>query len=124
MNSEDSKVVREIFDTKIQALDKEIKARLDAQDKALVIQSKETERRLDILNHEAERLRVMQDTYLPREVFDKIDEARCRAIEAQQEEIKSLQSFKDVQTGKTLGMSAGVAAAIAAVITVLAQLVF
>ena len=37
---------------------------------ALVIQSTETERRLNLLNGEAERLKSIQSTYLPREVFE------------------------------------------------------
>lgn len=40
------------------------------KDKALALQAKEYERRLEALNGEAERLRTMQASYLPREVYD------------------------------------------------------
>lgn len=37
--------------------------------KALKLQAKEYERRLEILNHEAQKLATMQATYMPREVY-------------------------------------------------------
>ena len=47
-----------------------LEERLHATREATVLQAKEYERRLDALNGEAERLKHMQATYLPREVFD------------------------------------------------------
>ena len=40
-------------------------------EKALTLQAEEYERRLNALNGEAGRLREMQSTYIPREVFDR-----------------------------------------------------
>lgn len=47
-----------------------IKERMLGNDKALLIQAAEYERRLDSLNHKAEEAARIQQTYLPREVFD------------------------------------------------------
>lgn len=55
----ESKHLKEIMDLKFQNADI-----------ALKLQAKETERRLDNLNGEAERLRNIQATYLPREVYE------------------------------------------------------
>lgn len=54
------------METEIQHL-KELMAE---KEKALIIQAREYERRLEILNHEAERLRLMQTSYIPREVYE------------------------------------------------------
>ncbi len=43
---------------------------LDERDKALGLQANEYERRLAMLNGEAARLREMQQSYVPREVFE------------------------------------------------------
>ena len=50
---------------------KRIEERLTWMDKALQLQAKEYERRLNDLNGEAGRLREMQQTYIPREIFDR-----------------------------------------------------
>ena len=55
-------------------------------DKALELQAKETERRLELLNGEAERLRTMQATYLPREVF----EVCCKEMATKTESLQKL----------------------------------
>ena len=52
------KHLREIVDIKF-----------EENEKALKIQAQEYERRLEALNGEAERLRQMQTTYLPRELY-------------------------------------------------------
>jgi hypothetical protein len=59
---------KELFEEKIQ---NEKKKREDWQasyEKALQLQAAEYDRRLNALNHEAEQLKKMQATYLPREV--------------------------------------------------------
>jgi len=48
-----------------------LKEQLTWMDRALQLQAKEYERRLEALNGEAGRLREMQNTYIPREVFDR-----------------------------------------------------
>lgn len=51
---------------------------------ALELQATEYERRLSALNHEAEQLRRMQATYLPREVY----EAEARELRTRAETLK------------------------------------
>lgn len=52
--------------------DEVFKTKFEAMEKALQLQAKEYERRLSDLNGEAGRLRDMQATYVPREVFDTV----------------------------------------------------
>jgi hypothetical protein len=54
----------------IPVIEERIKRIEKATEKALRLQAKEYERRLEILNHEAIQLRDMQAKYVPREVFD------------------------------------------------------
>ena len=63
--------------TKIARLEEQ----LNGAKEALKIQAAEYERRLDILNGEAERLRQMQATYLPREVYDTQHESLEQRLE-------------------------------------------
>jgi hypothetical protein len=47
-----------------------LEERIAAGKEALILQAQEYQRRLDILNGEAERLKNMQETYLPRETYE------------------------------------------------------
>lgn len=60
---------------------------------ALELQAKEYERRLDLLNHEAQQLKDMQATYVPRELFD-------TTIKELNKEISALKQYKDNAMGK------------------------
>jgi len=52
---------------------------MNRSEAALALQAKEYERRLSSLNHEAEQLKAMQATYMPREVADSsFNELRAR----------------------------------------------
>ena len=80
------KYVNEKFDSQ-KKLDK-------VKDKALKLQAKEYQRRLKDLNGEAERLRNIQATYIPREVFENSlktvsdkTEAAARALAEKQDEL-------------------------------------
>jgi phage host-nuclease inhibitor protein Gam len=55
---------------RIDSLRRELVLRSDTQEKALQIQAKEYERRLEALNHEAAQLKDMQAKYLPRETYE------------------------------------------------------
>ncbi len=67
--------LKELLLSKLGALEKLTEERFDSNKVALKIQAAEYERRLDFLNGEAERLRQMQSTYLPREVYEvKVDD--------------------------------------------------
>lgn len=50
---------------------KHVEERFAWAEKALKLQATEYERRLEALNGEAGRLREMQQTYIPREIFDR-----------------------------------------------------
>jgi len=109
MNSEDIRYLVSLMDTRIDALEKLFNTRLEAQDSARELQATEYARRLDILNGEAERLRQMQATYVPRELYERIDLQRC-------EDIKALESYRDVQLGKNIVLTAIIAAAMSVVV--------
>ena len=78
-------------------------------DRALKIQTNEFERRLDDLNGEANRLRSIHTTYLPREVYE-------NDIRQIREDIKSLISFKDNLIGRMI-VTAGIVAIVASIFT-------
>jgi len=105
MNSEEVKYLGQLVDTKLQSLERIFNTRMDAQDKALQLQAAEYERRLEHLNGEAERMRQREITYLPRELYERIDAQRC-------EDIKALQSYRDTQLGRQTVLSAIVAAVV------------
>ncbi len=62
--------LKEFFTEKIDSLDERLTERFDNAKEALKIQAQEYERRLTILNGEAERLQRMQDTYVAKAVYD------------------------------------------------------
>ena len=74
------------------AIRNEMKLRSEASEKALNLQAKEYERRLDGLNGEAERLRKMQETYLARDVYNS-------DIKSIRDDIADLKKFKDNYQG-------------------------
>jgi hypothetical protein len=86
---------------------KRIGEKFDAIEHARRIQFDEYARRLSDLNHEAERLRVMQVSYVPRELFERLDE-----------EVEALQSFRDTLIGK-MAIVGGLAGLIGAAISAL-----
>lgn len=57
---------KELTDLKFEKTD----LKFEKTEQALILQQKETERRLDGLNGEADRLQLMQRTYLNREVYE------------------------------------------------------
>lgn len=60
----------QVLEVRIDALERLLNERHEHYKEALEINAKEMHRRLEILNGEAERLRLMQATYVPREVYD------------------------------------------------------
>ena len=105
MNSDEVKYLGQLVDTKILALERFLVTRMEAQDRALQLQAAEYERRLEHLNGEAERIRQREITYLPRELYERIDAQRC-------EDIKALESYRDTQLGRQTILSAIVAAVV------------
>lgn len=61
----------QVLEAKLDALERLVDEKFKASREALQIQANEYERRLSALNGEASRLREMQSTYLPREVYEK-----------------------------------------------------
>jgi|ERR1044071_5142591 hypothetical protein len=59
---------KELFEEKIKHEREQREQRQESYETALKLQAKEYDRRLEALNHEAEQLKKMQATYLPREV--------------------------------------------------------
>lgn len=70
------------------------RAELDAVKMAKELQAKEYERRLEILNGEAEQLRDMQATYVPRETFEAFQKQILGIMEGQGKQIIELQNWK------------------------------
>jgi hypothetical protein len=87
-------------------LRKEVQLRSDATERALVLQANEYDRRLTILNHEAEQLKAMQMTYVPRETHILLSE-----------KVDGLMSFKDTLLGRQSIITIIVSAFIAALVS-------
>lgn len=110
------------LDDKLHALDKHIAVLetvqhkdVEAQEAARKLQAAEYERRLEILNHEAEQLKTMQVKYLPREVWeDTLKELR--------KELGGLTAFKENATGRNSIISGVVAAAISLAFLILSYM--
>lgn len=79
--------------------------RVRTTNQALELQTRETERRLTALNGEAERLRIMQATYLPLEVFETVSADMHKSL-------TDLKAFKDTAAGRQSIMTVLIAAAI------------
>ena len=92
---------------KIDALKELIENRFIALDEARELQAREYERRLEILNHEAEQLKEMQNTYVKQETY-------CIERKIIQENVRSLVSFKDNLSGKIaiIGIMSGLISSI------------
>lgn len=72
---------------------------------ALKLQAKEYKRRLTGLNHEAEQLKNMQQTYIPRELFDRTVDGIHQKLDRIENELKEkidiLTLWKTKQEGKS-----------------------
>jgi hypothetical protein len=70
----------EVLEARLEALERLIDERHLNNKEALDLNAKEMARRLDILNGEAGRLREMQATYVPREIYE-ASVIKIRALE-------------------------------------------
>jgi len=86
--NEEINSLKELLINKICALEKLTNEQFEALETARDLQAQEYARRLDLLNHEADRLRSMQATYLPREVYESQHDELA-------DKVDNLQSFKD-----------------------------
>ncbi len=79
--------------------DRRYEERFIASTQALRLQAAEYGRRLDALNGEAERLRQMQATYLPREIYETSQTEVIKKVD-------ELRQGRNVTEGKSQGISA------------------
>ena len=108
--------------SKVNELDKEIailKVTLEERDVALALQAKEYERRLELLNHEADRVKEVQDAYVLKSDAAATEKARIVALldESQKREVSDkeindkiqiLTSFKDNFQGQQAVMTVAI----------------
>src|ERR1700674_1784357 len=91
--------LREYLTLRIDSIEKLIEERFAQSQKALDLESKEVSRRLENLNGEASRLREMQATYVPRELFElqinKTENALVLASKASDTQILNLNEKVD-----------------------------
>lgn len=98
----DAEALKELLMLRMDGMERLTEGRFTSSQLALDLGAKETERRLDLLNGEAERLRLIQATYLPREVYDaNYSELR--------KEIVGLNSSRDIQNGRNSVLSGVIA---------------
>ena len=102
------------LDVKVARIEKHVEQMEKQYEKALTLQAKEYERRLADLNHEAEQLRQMQATYLPRETWE-------LALGKIEESLKELRAFKDNAVGRQVIYAFGIPAIIAWIVSVLVR---
>lgn len=91
--------------TKVAVLEERQKKDVEAAFQALHLQFEEYQRRLNILNGEAERLREMQATYLPREVWD-------NNLLIVRKELDELKAYRDKASGRQTVISGVIAAVV------------
>lgn len=73
--------LRELLSERITHMQRLLDERQTGINMALDLNTKETQRRLDLLNGEAEHLRAMQATYVPREVYAQNHNELTRAVQ-------------------------------------------
>jgi hypothetical protein len=103
MTEGDNIPLRVYLEERFNRLEKDIEKQFTMRDvqseKALMLQAKEYERRLESLNHEADQLKSMQRTYVSQEVYDE-------KMKNMDSELRLLRSFKDNMEGRMIGYSA------------------
>ncbi|MFA5409975.1 MAG: hypothetical protein WC343_14475 [Bacilli bacterium] len=89
---------KELFTDRIDAFIKLMDERFSHEKEALRLQAIEYSRRLDGLNHEAQQLKDMQTTYLPREVYDTQHQSLCHDVSNLKETRASLEEMKTIRS--------------------------
>lgn len=77
-------------------LEERLKQQKEASEKALILQANAYEKHLAALNHEADQLKSMQSTYIPREVYERDN------MEVQGK-LDKLTKWQDVMSGRIIG---------------------
>ena len=96
-------------------IEKVIELKFKAYDDALSLQAREYTRRLEALNHEAQKLTTMQATYVSREVYD----AKIKELDTLTNELKI---SKEVLAAKA-SMPAVIVSWVASVIGIILSLI-
>jgi hypothetical protein len=110
----DSVTLQGHLEGKVGALKAQICTWVDAHSEKHDLEAKEIARRLDILNGEADRLRQMQATYLPRELYD----TQCSEF---RREIDELRLFRANITGQIVAYSAAIGLALSVITFILSK---
>lgn len=92
--------VKTNFDREIAHTKELFSVELAANQKAMELQAKEYERRLELLNGEAESLRKMQATYVPRESFEAFQKQVGEMDVSQNIKITDLEKWKSTVIGQ------------------------
>ena len=103
------------IEVELKGLKELMEFKFDALQEAIKLQAKEYERRLEFLNGEAERLREMQATYLPRELYETEYDNLYRKLEGHQ-------TFIDNLKGKEVIIPIAISVIIGIVVSVINRL--
>jgi len=106
--------LRELLTERHGAMDRVLTERFASIKLALELEAKEIARRLEILNGEAERLRTIQATYLPRELA----ESRFKELDEKAEQLRKAIEDLNAFRANTLGKQTIYAVATSAVVSV------
>lgn len=109
--------LKEFIEAKLCASERLSKERFEYIASATRLQAKEYERRLDLLNGEAERLRRMQATYLPRESADFRYNELLKKVEENT-------NWRNNMEGRMVILALGISAGASTIITILIRFLF
>ena len=122
MGEETLASVKELLLARIEAIDKVTHERVQGTNRALDLQTAEVSRRLDLLNGEAERLRIIQATYVPREVSDAVTARLETSMKGLTEKIDSLVEFRANIMGKQAVLTGLIALVVSALVVLISRL--
>lgn len=80
----------------VAVLEERLQQQKESNEKALILQANAYEKHLAALNHEAEQLKSMQSTYIPREVYE-------RDISEIEGKLEKVNKWQDVMSGRIIG---------------------
>lgn len=81
-------------------LEERLRQQKESSEKALLLQAAAYDKHLEALNHEADQLKSMQSSYIPREVYE-------RDNKEVQEKLDKLTKWQDVMSGRIIGFGLG-----------------
>ena len=96
-----------VLRAELKALREQTDLRFAAGEKALQLQAAEYDRRLAALNGEAERLRQMQVSFVPREVYEKLSQSQSALAAVNIERVLKLEGLAESNKQNLGVLSAG-----------------